>query len=146
MTATTRAAASLLLRRSVVSTTRRNTSLRGGMTPPLPPFQQLPKPSQKLSEDNDAIWDDGVAPELAFDFDVQNVSTLEAIMTLGAMFGFVGTIYYTIKQMDPEGQNPAVSREELNCVGPNLLDGRSKEAAEHIAKLGIVKTHRVMDP
>jgi hypothetical protein len=42
-----------------------------------------------MTENSDVLWDDGVAPELALDFDCPNVTTSEAVRTLlGTFLGF----------------------------------------------------------
>ena len=66
-------------------------------------------------ENNDAVFDDGVAPELALDFDVQHVSKTEGVLSwLGGLSLFVG-LYQFIKFTDPESKNPAVNR-TMNVV------------------------------
>ena len=61
------------------------------------------------------MWDDGVAPELALDFDAQHVSSREGFLTwLGAFGGLFG-IFQVIKATDPESKNPAVNR-KMNMV------------------------------
>mmetsp|Transcript_3510 Transcript_3510/g.4665 ORF Transcript_3510/g.4665 Transcript_3510/m.4665 type:complete len:127 (-) Transcript_3510:202-582(-) len=103
------------LRRSVVATRSTQTSLRGGATPPLPPFARAPVPTQKLVENNDAVFDDGVAPELALDFDCQHVSKTEGVLSwLGGLGLFVG-LYQFVKYTDPQSKNPAVNR-TMNVV------------------------------
>ena len=52
----------------------------GGATPPLPPFARIPPESEKMVEQADAIWDDGVAPEVTLDFDCQHVSSGEGLV------------------------------------------------------------------
>lgn len=54
----------------------------GGATPPLPPFARIPPESEKLVEQYDAIWDDGVAPEVTLDFDCQHIDSGEALVRL----------------------------------------------------------------
>lgn len=51
----------------------------GGATPPLAPFARIPVESEKLVEQYDAIWDDGVAPEVTLDFDCQHISSAEGL-------------------------------------------------------------------
>lgn len=70
------------------------------------------------------MWDDGVAPELALDYDCQHVSSTEGILSwLGGLGGFVA-LYQFVKTTDPESKNPAVNR-TMNVVkdapktGPN---------------------------
>jgi hypothetical protein len=70
----------------------------------------------QLTENHDLIFDDGVAPEMAIDFDCQHISTGEAILTTSAMFGFLAVVFQLIKATDPEGQNPAVNRTVMNMV------------------------------
>mmetsp|Transcript_12174 Transcript_12174/g.15438 ORF Transcript_12174/g.15438 Transcript_12174/m.15438 type:complete len:126 (+) Transcript_12174:98-475(+) len=107
-----------LLRRSVVATRSTQSSLRGGASPPLPPFARHPVPTQKLVENNDAVFDDGVAPELALDFDCQHVSSTEGLLSwLGGLTFFVG-LFQFIKYTDPEGKNPAVNRTMNVVVDP----------------------------
>jgi hypothetical protein len=55
----------------------------GGATPPLPPFARIPPESEKLVEQFDAIWDDGVAPEVTLDFDCQHISSGEGLVSIG---------------------------------------------------------------
>lgn len=94
------------------------------------PFHQLVETRNslfyilQLVENNDAVWDDGVAPELALDYDCQHVSSKEGILSwLGGLGGFVA-LYQFVKTTDPESKNPAVNR-TMNVVkdapktGPN---------------------------
>jgi hypothetical protein len=64
-----------------------------------------------MTENSDAVWDDGVAPELALDFDCPNVSTSEALKTfVGAFLGF-GVLMLGIYVVTggAEDMNPAYS-------------------------------------
>ena len=45
----------------------------------LAPFARIPPESEKLVEQYDAIWDDGVAPEVTLDFDCQHISSGEGL-------------------------------------------------------------------
>jgi len=93
-----------------------------GSTPPLPPFARNVAPTEKLVEEHDLVWDDGVAPELAIDFDAQHVSKGEALAWwLGGLGFFVG-LYQLVKWSDPASKNPAVNR-SLNMVVPNPQTG-----------------------
>eukprot|EP00557_Chaetoceros_sp_GSL56_P004104 CAMPEP_0176487930 /NCGR_PEP_ID=MMETSP0200_2-20121128/6421_1 /TAXON_ID=947934 /ORGANISM="Chaetoceros sp., Strain GSL56" /LENGTH=126 /DNA_ID=CAMNT_0017884845 /DNA_START=66 /DNA_END=446 /DNA_ORIENTATION=+ len=104
-----------LVRRSVVATRSMQSSLRGGASPPLPPFARSPVPSQKLVENNDAVWDDGVAPELALDFDCQHVSKTEGILSWLGGLGLFVALFQVVKMSDPQSKNPAVNR-KMNVV------------------------------
>jgi len=104
-----------ILRRSVVATRASSNALRGGRSPPLPPFARIPAPTQSLVEEHDALFDDGVAPELALDFDCQHISSNDARLSwLGAMTGLT-IFFYTISSYDPKSLNPAVNR-KMNMV------------------------------
>ena len=102
----------------------------GGTPGPLPPFARIPVESEKLPEQMDAIWDDGVAPEVTLDFDAQHISSGEAAaMWLGG-FGCFALLYQVVKFSDPESKNPAVNR-EMNAVGEDPRDiGKWKELVE----------------
>ena len=97
-------------RSSAVASQKFTTSAvtRGGATPPLAPFARIPVESEKLPEQYDAIWDDGVAPEVTLDFDCQHIdSGTGFLMWLGGL-GFFATVYQGIKATDPSSKNPAV--------------------------------------
>mmetsp|Transcript_4511 Transcript_4511/g.4278 ORF Transcript_4511/g.4278 Transcript_4511/m.4278 type:complete len:129 (-) Transcript_4511:256-642(-) len=111
-----------MVRRSMVVSHVTQNSLRGGASPPLPPFQRLPVPSQKLVENHDAVWDDGVAPEVGLDFDCQHISKNEGIMWWLGGLGFFTGVFQLIKFSDPEGKNPAVNR-RMNIVVDNPRTG-----------------------
>jgi hypothetical protein len=70
-----------------------------------------------MAENSDCLWDDGVAPELALDFDLPNVSSQEALLTLGGVLFGIFTFYQTfIKAFAPV--NPALSH-HTDCVVPD---------------------------
>lgn len=77
-----------LTRRSAVRSTTAvaksysNSAVALGGTPPLPPFARIPPESEKLVEQYDAIWDDGVAPEVTLDFDCQHIDSGEALVRI----------------------------------------------------------------
>eukprot|EP00956_Cyclotella_meneghiniana_P027443 scaffold61435_cov42-Cyclotella_meneghiniana.AAC.3 len=98
----------------------------GGTTPPLPPFTRIPPESEKLVEQYDAIWDDGVAPEVTLDFDCQHISSGEGLAWwLGGLSFFFG-LAQVVKASDPESKNPAVNR-KMNMVGEELEVGTWKK-------------------
>ena len=110
-------------RSSAVASQKFTTSAvtRGGATPPLAPFARIPVESEKLPEQYDAIWDDGVAPEVTLDFDCQHIdSGTGFLMWLGGL-GFFATVYQGIKATDPSSKNPAVNR-KMNQVGEWPID------------------------
>ena len=80
-------------------------------------------------EQNDCLWDDGVAPELALDFDSQHISSTEALATwLGALGGLGGLLMF-VKWTDPESKNPAVGR-QMNIVVDAVPLGPPKATGE----------------
>ena len=67
----------------------------------------------QLVENHDCLFDDACAPELALDFDCQNISTGEGIMSWMMGIGAYVTLFMTIKYVsDPPSKNPAITREE----------------------------------
>ena len=64
----------------------------------------------QLVENNDCLFDDGVAPELALDFDSQHISSTEALISWAGALTGLGLFWLFLKSTDPEGKNPAVSR------------------------------------
>jgi len=68
----------------------------------------------QLAENNDAIWDDGVAPELALDFDMPHISSREALGTWMFGFGCFAVFYQFLKLVrDPDVDNKAVSHSTM---------------------------------
>ena len=94
--------------------------VRGG-TPPLAPFARIPPESEKLVEHYDAIWDDGVAPEVTLDYDCQHISSGEGLAWWLGGLGFFATLYQVVKATDPDSKNPAVNR-AMNRVGGNPVE------------------------
>jgi hypothetical protein len=64
-----------------------------------------------MVENTDALWDDGVAPELALDFDLPNTSSREALATLAGSFTVFFLIYQSMNLFTNGGKdnNPALS-------------------------------------
>ena len=66
-----------------------------------------------MVENSDAVWDDGVAPELALDFDAPHISSNEGFATwAGALFGFF-VLYQTIDAVTSSSasyENPALQQ------------------------------------
>ena len=73
--------------------------------------------SLQLVENHDCLFDDACAPELALDFDCQNISTKEGLASWAIGFGLFATLFYTIKFVDqPESSNPAITRDESDDI------------------------------
>mmetsp|Transcript_3083 Transcript_3083/g.4451 ORF Transcript_3083/g.4451 Transcript_3083/m.4451 type:complete len:138 (-) Transcript_3083:132-545(-) len=123
--AVARVATRSLARRSSAALTKQqqySTSVAvRGATPPLAPFARIPVESEKLVEHYDAIWDDGVAPEVTLDFDCQHISAGEGLAWWLGGLGFFATLYQVVKATDPESKNPAVNR-VMNRVGENPVE------------------------
>ena len=101
---------------------------------PLPqpnPNQSNAAPTEKLVENIDAVWDDGVAPELCLDFDCQHVDSTEGLMWWLGGFGFFATLYQVVKATKPEDKKPCVNRihNDIVVVG-NPLRGAPGAAVE----------------
>lgn len=78
----------------------------------------------QLAEDYDFVWDDGVAPELALDFDAPNVSSREALWTLIGVLGAVFVFHQTfIHWATPE--NPALNH-ATDCKIPDWSMGETE--------------------
>ncbi|KAK8820303.1 hypothetical protein WA577_006368 [Blastocystis sp. JDR] len=94
---------------SVKSVVKRHSHGHAG-TPP-PPFVQRKLPSKSLSEHAELIWEDGVAPETAIDFDVQTISTGRAFLWALSGFSFFFFLYQGVKMYDPSHLKRTVPRE-----------------------------------
>jgi hypothetical protein len=70
-----------------------------------------------MTENTDCLWDDGVAPELALDFDLPNTSSREALMTLGGVLSVFALFYQSLKLFSTDG-NPAL-KHATDCVVPD---------------------------
>ncbi|KAL3799768.1 hypothetical protein HJC23_010418, partial [Cyclotella cryptica] len=76
--------------------------------------------SEKLVEQYDAIWDDGVAPEVTLDFDCQHISSGEGLVriernVLGGLEGWVSLPRCLPESHQSRSKNPAVNR-RMNAV------------------------------
>jgi hypothetical protein len=80
------------------------------------PFLDLLLGSQ-LVENHDCLFDDACAPELALDFDCQNVSTGEGITSWFIGMGFFASLFVIIKYIeDPPAIDPAIGRGESDDI------------------------------
>lgn len=80
----------------------------------------------QLAENNDGIWDDGVAPELALDFDMPHMPSSEALGTWLFGFGVFAVFFQFLKLVkDPDTENQALPHSSM-CVGED--HGRVGEA------------------
>lgn len=58
-----------------------------------PPFASLPLPTKPLHEQDELVWNDGVAPEAALDFDAPFVSKTTGLLWWLSGFGFFAAVY-----------------------------------------------------
>lgn len=71
----------------------------------------------QLVENHDCLYDDACAPELALDFDCQNVSSGEGVASWLFGLGCFATLFFGIKYIeDPASRNPALTRGESDDV------------------------------
>ena len=89
-------------------------------------------------ENIDAVWNDGVAPELALDFDCQHIDSREGFLMWLGGFGAFATLYQIIKASDPQAKKPCVNR-KMNVIAefrdgpplgpPGAAEARAADAA-----------------
>jgi hypothetical protein len=72
---------------------------------------------QQLTENTDALWDDGVAAELALDFDAPHISSREGLYSWMAGLSTFALLYQGIKAWTGGAlsDNPALSH-ATDCV------------------------------
>mmetsp|Transcript_19928 Transcript_19928/g.24621 ORF Transcript_19928/g.24621 Transcript_19928/m.24621 type:complete len:119 (-) Transcript_19928:249-605(-) len=103
-----------MARSRIVSLLRRTsttTIAHRGAPPPSAPFARNLAPTEKLVENHDAMWDDGVAPEVTIDFDAPHITTGQAAKIWLSAFGGFFTLYQFCKWVDPPSKNPCVPRD-----------------------------------
>ena len=84
----------------------------GHDAPPPPTFQRLPPPSRNVHEERELLWDDGVAPELALDFDAPELSKWEGLAWWAGGLGFFAALGGFIAFVwDPASRKRTVRRE-----------------------------------
>jgi hypothetical protein len=74
-----------------------------------------------MTENSDALWNDGVAPELALDFDLPNTSTAEAMWTWVGGFSCFFILFLGIKAVTTDDDNPALPHSTERLV-PDYSD------------------------
>lgn len=68
-------------------------------------------------ENHDCLFDDAVAPELALDFDCQNISTGEGLLSWSIGIGAFIALFMGIKYLeDPPSIDPAIKRGESQDI------------------------------
>jgi hypothetical protein len=69
----------------------------------------------------DAVWNDGVAPELAIDFEMQNLSSRRALATLGSVLTGFFIFFQTLSYITKDIENPALSHKSDRVI-PDYMD------------------------
>lgn len=85
-----------------------------------------------MVEQNDIVFDDGVAPELALDFDSQHISSAEALLSWASALTGLVVFWNFVAWTDPEGKNPAVNRKMNIVVEPVVTVPPNKD---HIGRV-----------
>jgi hypothetical protein len=86
-----------------------------------PPMHNLPLASRPLHEQDELIWNDGVAPETALDFDAPHISkTTGLLMWLGG-FGF----FYGIWLLASATGHPANKPSVRSCLNRRFVNNTS---------------------
>ena len=103
----------MALRRSASMASRRAfLPMRGGAGgPPPAPFVRVPPPRRPLNEEHELIWDDGVAPETAIDFEAPHVSSRTALKWWFSGFGFFAALGGFLYFWDAPGRKRTVTRQ-----------------------------------
>lgn len=84
-------------------------------------MQQLP-PDRPLHKHDDMVWDDGVAPEVIFDFEAQQIPAWKTALWFFGGLSLFFFIYQFIKRVwVPENRRLATPREfDEEIMGPAL--------------------------
>ncbi|KAL0582665.1 hypothetical protein ABG067_007349 [Albugo candida] len=88
-----------------------------GHRPPPPPFARLPPPKNRLHEDIELVWNDGVAPETFIDFEASHIGKYQALAHWLLAFSGLASIMGIVALYDPESMRQAEFRR--NCL-PDL--------------------------
>ena len=78
-----------------------------------PPFLRNQPPKQRLHEENELIWDDGVAPETCIDFDASHIPSSQGLFMWLCGLGFFATVATIITISDPQSLNKVTPRAAL---------------------------------
>ena len=83
----------------------------GGGGPAPPTFARLPAATQKLNADWELIWHDGVAPEVAIDFDAPHISRTQGVLWFLGGLSFFASIGILSWLSDPPTRKLTSPRE-----------------------------------
>jgi len=76
----------------------------------------------QLPEEVELVWDDGVAPEAAIDFDAPHISGKEVLLSFLAGLSGIAGVYGLVYLSDPESKSPAVPRSAVLSKQGILVD------------------------
>lgn len=85
----------------------------GGGGPPPPTYLRTQAPKNRLHEEHELVWDDGVAAETCIDFDATHVSSGVGLQWWFGGFGFFCTLATLISFYSPKGCNKVTPRTGL---------------------------------
>lgn len=89
-------------------------------------MHNLPLPSRPIHEHDELVWNDGVAPEAALDFDAPHISkTTGLLMWLGG-FGFFYGVWLVASATNHPANKPSGSRDLPESTTTTALGGASK--------------------
>eukprot|EP01138_Halocafeteria_seosinensis_P006117 gb/GECG01006254.1/.p1 GENE.gb/GECG01006254.1/~~gb/GECG01006254.1/.p1 ORF type:complete len:147 (+),score=20.97 gb/GECG01006254.1/:1-441(+) len=101
-----------------------------------PPIQRTPLPRKDLLEEDELIWNDGVAPETALDFDAPHVSKWEGLAWWLGSFLFVYLNYKFISSFDIASMKKTAPREvpESTRVAEGLYEDENYAKGPELLK------------
>lgn len=92
-----------------------------GHRPPPPPFARLPPPKNRLHEDIELVWNDGVAPETFIDFEASHIGKYQALAHWLLAFSGLASIMGIVALYDPESMRQAVRKVEMLRINDDAL-------------------------
>jgi len=91
-----------------------------------PPFASLPLPTKPLHEQDELVWNDGVAPEAALDFDAPFVSKAAGLAWWLGGLGFFAAVYAFAKATGHPSKKESAERDLPESTKTVALGGHGK--------------------
>lgn len=82
--------------------------------------------SRPLPEQDELIWNDGVAPETALDFDAPHISRAKGLAWWLGGFGFFYSVYLFAKWTKQPDNKPSAERRLPECTTTTALGNYGK--------------------